>query len=81
MGIASPGIHLTSSGKLMIAYLETFLATEIVGLEISYLELETSLKTKVTYGPKKNFPNVFERKEASLNLYVETEIEMRMTTR
>ena len=24
MGIASPGIHLTSSGKLTIAYLETF---------------------------------------------------------
>ena len=54
---------------------------EIDGQETSYLALETSLKTKVTYGLKRNFPNVFWMKAASPHLFLETKTEMRMTIR
>ena len=81
MGIASSGMHLTSSGKLTIAYLETFLGMEIDGRGISYLALEISLKMKVTYGLRRNFLNVFGMKAASLHLFLETKIKMRMKIR
>ena len=80
MGISSPGIHLTSSEMLMIAYLETFyfLGMEIDGRVISYLALEISLKPKVTYELKRHFLNVFGMRVASLRLFLETKIKMRM---
>ena len=81
MGISSLGIHLISSGKLTIAYLETFLEMEIDGQGISYPGLEISLKMKVTYVPKTNFPNVFAMKAASLHLFLVTKIEMKKKIR